>query len=129
MDWITSEIALGDIDDSRDPEGVDAVLNVAAEVPVLHNLPYLHLKIDDQRPLTVGDLKQALRFLTDRTSVGQKVLVHCYAGTSRSPAIVAAFLCATTGISEGAALALIREKRWKADPDPVVWESILTDGE
>jgi atypical dual specificity phosphatase len=127
MDWITNEIALGDIEDSRDPEGVDAVLNVAAEVSILHDVPCLHLKIDDHRSITRRDLSRAIRFLTERTSVGQKVLVHCSAGISRSPAVVAAFLSATTGISTKDALKIIQQKRWIADPDPVVWESILVD--
>jgi len=125
MDWINHQIALGDIDDGRDPERVDAVLNVAAEVPVLHNLPCFHLKIEDQQPITRRDLSRALRFLTERTSVDHNVLVHCNAGISRSPAVVAAFLSATTGTSAKDTLTIIRQKRWIADPDPVVWQSIL----
>ena len=124
MDWITNDIALGDIDDSRCPDGVDAVLNVAAEVPVLHHLPCLHLKIEDHWSITRRDLSRALRFLTGHTSAGRKVLVHCYAGASRSPSFVAAFLSKTTGISTVDALKIIQEKRRKADPDPVVWLSI-----
>jgi len=127
MDWITNEIALGGIDDSRDPEGVDAVLNVAAEVPVLHHLPCLHLKIEDRRSITRRDFSRAIRFLTERTSVGHKVLVHCYAGASRSPSFVAAFLSKTTGISTAEALKIIQQKRWIADPDPEVWLSIQQD--
>jgi hypothetical protein len=38
---------------------------------------------------------------------------------------VAAFLSTTTGISADEALVIIRQKRWKVDPDPVVWRSIL----
>jgi protein-tyrosine phosphatase len=129
LDWITNEIALGDIDDSRDPEGVDAVLNVAAEVPILHNLPCLHLKIEDSWSISRRDLSRAMKFLTDRTVAGQKVLVHCNSGISRSPAIVAAFLCSTIGISGRDALKIIQQKRWVADPDSVVWESIVAGDE
>jgi protein-tyrosine phosphatase len=124
MDWITDKIALGGFEDSRNPEGVDAVLNVAAEAPVLHDLPCLHLKIEDLQPISRRDLQRALGFLMDRTAVGHRVLVHCFAGISRSPAIVAAFLSSTTGISADEALVIIQQKRWKADPDPVVWQSI-----
>ena len=125
MDWITDLIALGDFEDSRDPDDVDAVLNVAAEAPVFHDLPCLHLKIEDLQPISRRDLKLALGFLTDRTAVGHRVLVHCWAGVSRSPAIVAAFIAMTDGISPGDALKMIQEKRRKADPDPVVWQSII----
>jgi predicted protein tyrosine phosphatase len=129
VDWITNEIALGDIDDSRDPEGVDAVLNVAAEVPVFHHLPYLHLEIEDRRSITRRDVSRALRFLTGHTSAGRKVLVHCYAGASRSPSFVAAFLSKTTGISTAEALKIIQDKRRVTDPDPAVWLSIQPDDE
>ena len=129
MDWITDLVALGDFEDSRDPDGVDAVLNVAAEAPVLHDLPCLHLKIEDQQPISPRDLRQALGFLADRTTVGHRVLVHCWAGVSRSPAIVAAFMTITAGLSADEALKIIQEKRPKADPDPVVWESIFRDVE
>ena len=129
LDWITNEIALGDIDDSRNPEGVDAVLNVAVEVEILHSLPCLHLKIEDGRSIRSRGLSRAVKFLTGHTSAGRKVLVHCYAGASRSPSFVAAFLSKTTGISTVDALKIIQEKRRKADPDPVVWLSIQPDDE
>jgi protein-tyrosine phosphatase len=122
MDWITDLIAPGDFEDSRDPEGVDAVLNVAAEAPVVHDLPCLHLKIEDQQPISRRDLKLALGFLTDRTAVGHRVLVHCWAGVSRSPAIVAAFIAMTATLSTDDALKIIQEKRPKTDPDPVMWD-------
>jgi histidinol-phosphate aminotransferase len=125
MDWITDLIALGDFEDSRDPEDVDAVLNVAAEAPVVHDLPCLHLKVEDQQPINGRDLNLALGCLTDRTAVGHRVLVHCWAGVSRSPAIVAAFIAMTTGLSAEDALKIIQKKRQNADPDPVVWQSIL----
>jgi len=48
------------------------------------------------------------------TAVGEKALVHCNAAISRSPAVVAAFLSATTGISAKDALKIIQEKRWMA---------------
>lgn len=124
MDWITELIALGDFEDNRDPEGIDAVLNVAAEASVVHDLPCLHLKIEDQQPISRRDMKLAFGFLEDRTAVDHRVLVHCWDGVSRSPAIVAAFVGMTAALSPEDALKIIREKRPKADPDPVVWQSI-----
>ncbi|HXE64282.1 MAG TPA: dual specificity protein phosphatase [Bryobacteraceae bacterium] len=124
MDWITELIALGDFEDSKDPEGVDAVLSVSAEAEVLHELPCLHLMVEDQEPIRQCDLRLALGFLTDRTAVGHRVLVHCGAGVSRSPAIVAAFLSETTGISADEALKIIQGKRGQAAPDPTLWRSI-----
>jgi histidinol-phosphate aminotransferase len=124
MDWITDSIALGDYEDSINPEGVDAVLNVAAEAAIVHELPYLHLNMRHSRPISRRDLNRALEFLAKQLSNGHRVLVHCDSGVSRSPAIVAAFLAATGGISVEAALRRIQDKHWEADPDPVVWESI-----
>jgi histidinol-phosphate aminotransferase len=89
-----------------------------------HDLPCLHLKIDDQQPISRRDLKLAFGFLEDRTAVGHRVLVHCWAGVSRSSAIVAAFVGMTAALSLEDALKIIHEKRPKADPVPVVWQSI-----
>jgi protein-tyrosine phosphatase len=50
--------------------------------------------------------------------------LHCYAGVSRSPAIVIAFIAMTTEVSVDDALVIIQQKRWKVNPDPAVWVSI-----
>jgi hypothetical protein len=76
MNWITDLIALGDFNDSVDPQDVDAVLNVAAEAPVVRDLPWLHLKIEDQQPISRRDLQRALAFLEDRTPSGTRALLR-----------------------------------------------------
>lgn len=124
MDWITPHLALGDIDDSFDPGGCDAVLNVAGEVPVRHGLPCLHLEIADQEPVPHHLLDRAIAFLASHTAARRKVLVHCLAGISRSPSVVAAFLALETDVPPGEALARVQEIRWVADPHPTLWDSV-----
>jgi hypothetical protein len=124
MDWITPHVALGNWADAESPTGCDAVLNVAWEVPVSHRLPCLHLTLSDEEPVPPQSLEEALTFLEDRAELGQKVLVHCVAGISRSPSIVAMYLSLTHGWELEEALEYIRERRPEAWPHAAVWESV-----
>jgi protein-tyrosine phosphatase len=58
--------------------------------------------------LTTNRIKEAL-------ATGKKVLVHCGAGISRSPTIVAAYLC-STGLTVDEAINKIKVKRPKINP-------------
>jgi protein-tyrosine phosphatase len=49
--------------------------------------------------------------------LGAGVLVHCAAGVSRSPSIIAAFLCQKFKIQSEAAIALLRQKRPMVNPN------------
>ncbi|EJC98349.1 phosphatases II [Fomitiporia mediterranea MF3/22] len=56
-------------------------------------------------------LDGAVRFIRDRLSRGENVLVHCQQGISRSPAIVCAFLMRERALSYDAALQIVRSRR------------------
>lgn len=51
---------------------------VAVEAPVVHNLPFLHLEIVDQQPISRRDLRLSRGFLTDWT--GSVIGYLCTAG-------------------------------------------------
>jgi dual specificity protein phosphatase 1B len=102
-------------------------------------IEYLHLPALD-RPdfaLRARYFSPAVAFLSsvkDRYESGEDVavLVHCYAGLSRSVATVIAFLVADRGMSLDAALALVRRCRNGASPDNfmaqlVEWEAEIRD--
>ncbi|KLO10100.1 phosphatases II [Schizopora paradoxa] len=56
-------------------------------------------------------LDGAVRFIGERISKGQNVLVHCQQGISRSASIVTAYLMRTRSLSFDDALALVRAQR------------------
>ncbi|ETV82480.1 hypothetical protein H257_05104 [Aphanomyces astaci] len=75
--------------------------------------------------VSIGDVCSAriVNFFDDsnafiaRGLVGGKVLVHCFAGKSRSATLVIAYLIATHHMSYESALALVRQVRPQAQPN------------
>ncbi|KAF6264080.1 HAD-like domain-containing protein [Scenedesmus sp. NREL 46B-D3] len=63
-------------------------------------------------PAAVAWLERALR------QKGSKVLVHCNAGTSRSPSVVAAAIMKAKGLALDEALAVLRARAPHASPNP-----------
>ncbi|PAV16805.1 phosphatases II [Pyrrhoderma noxium] len=62
-------------------------------------------------------LDDAVRFIRDRLTKGENVLVHCQQGISRSPAIVTAFLMREQSIPYEAALHLVKSRRKCVKPN------------
>jgi hypothetical protein len=76
-------------------EGIGFILNVAKEVdyryPVPEGIEVLKVGLEDGKPIPKDELKKAVNFIGASVAKG-KVLVHCSAGLSRSPAIIIAYL-------------------------------------
>lgn len=96
---ILEGLYLGNREDARDlarleMERVTHVVNCAAELPNYHDgtLTYLALKLYDPDPTFHTRIAPACAFIDDARKEG-RVLVHCFAAVSRSPAIVLAYLC------------------------------------
>jgi protein-tyrosine phosphatase len=53
----------------------------------------------------------AYKFIDEAVTNNQNILVHCYAGISRSPTIVASYLMKKFCISRDEALNIIKQKR------------------
>lgn len=77
-----------------------------------------YIKIFDGDEQPIGDhFNSAVAFIDDALSGGNSVYVHCYAGVSRSPTIVAAYLIKIHKMTAAEALKYIAERRPCIDPN------------
>jgi len=99
LDWITSEIAIGNCDDARRFEvlrtaGIDGILSLTGwpngEFNE-HGLIWRCVELIDGHGNPIARLHEAVWQLHELVSQG-KVLVHCMEGVSRSPLVVASYL-------------------------------------
>lgn len=80
---------------------------------LLHSgIDYYHIPILDTKNENLSrHLPSAIRYIHQNLVQGKKILVHCWAGKSRSPAIVIAYLMFRYSISYEDALMLVKRKR------------------
>lgn len=119
MDWVTERIAIGNIEDILDYEGlkeqgVDGIL-------CLNGFPgfIAHLGLFDWRGVTMIDgpgnapelLRDALVHLRELDETCKGVIVHCAEGVSRSPFVVACYLAEQNAHDLEGAIQLVRQKR------------------
>jgi protein-tyrosine phosphatase len=95
--------------------GITHILNVTSHLP-LHfendGIEYKRLPASDSGSQNLKQyFAEAISFIDDARDKNGKVLVHCQAGVSRSPTIVAAYLMARSHKSLQEAFAFIREQR------------------
>ena len=77
---------------------------------------YVNLYDRDDAP--IGDhFESCVAFIREAISGGGGVYVHCFAGISRSPSMVAAYLIAEHGMSALVALDFIKARRPIIDPN------------
>ena len=87
------------------------------------SIRYLHYPIRDARPVRIAWLNAILTSIEEGMARGS-VLVHCGAGLSRAPMVVAAFLDRMGLFSFDAALRYIEQLRPAIAPSAVLAESI-----
>lgn len=82
------------------------------------SVSYLKLALDDDplEELEPG-IEAALPFITQHIQAGERVLVHCKMGQSRSVAVVLAYLMFSLGCGYDRALTLVRRARPTARPN------------
>ena len=114
MDWITPQLAIGNYLDAENIiNEVDAILCLKPECCDENNteidilaLPFIDGAGNDKRLI-----KEAVEYINDIVSDGERILVHCHAGRSRSVCIVARYLMIFEGLTRYQAVAKIQAKR------------------
>ena len=113
MDWITDQIAIGNVNDAFTPDlAVDFILCLKPDCCTdRSDIDAVCIPLVDGSGNNHVLLKQALAELNQAVTDGLKVLVHCHAGRSRSVSVVARYLIESRSITAEEALAIIQEKR------------------
>lgn len=80
-------------------------------------IDYFNIKVLDSGDaesvsLMTAALQPAANFIHEKLSQGDKVLVHCHRGLSRSPTIIAAYLILFQKLSVDQAISVIKNKRF-----------------
>ena len=104
MDWVTDNLAIGDLDDAMDlaelwRQGITAILCLNGFPTLLpkDGFAWHQVLINDGPGNRLEDLQEALDAL-GKLSLDHKVLVHCMSGTSRAPFVVSCFLAQKKGL-------------------------------
>lgn len=115
MDWITDNIAIGNFVDAREVKKgeVDAILCLIDDCCSEDNEDFdvVAIPLVDSAGNDPRSLKDAMDYIDDVVRSGERILVHCHAGRSRSVCIVARYFMITEGITSHQALARIEAKR------------------
>ena len=111
MDWITHSIAIWEYPSSKmDLTEFDSILNLDRFTPYHTRVHHAHMPILDGPGNTPQEIVAVLDRLDGLTQRG-KVLVHCAAGVSRSPFILALYLTWRDQIPFEDALELVASRR------------------
>ena len=124
---IPGQLYLGDIKDALDPLlglEIDRAISVQTEYECIHkcadswNVPFF-----DGQHVDNKTIHRAVRLIHEGIQAGQKVLIHCAGGISRSPMITACYLVKSGRFPTfDSAMEHIAKCRPKIDPAPVIYK-------
>jgi hypothetical protein len=90
--WISGYAVAKDLWESN-PAGITHVLNVSGfDYLEAESVQYMYVPINDGEPIPPNQFAACMAFMQIAIESKGKILVHCCAGISRSPTIVASFL-------------------------------------
>jgi protein-tyrosine phosphatase len=93
-------------------------MDIVTQAMVDLHVKQMSIRIHDVDYVPIYDyFMQCCEFIKEGLSACGGVYVHCYAGMSRSPTIVAAYLIKEQGMTADEALKYLREKRPIIDPN------------
>ena len=123
MDFIIECLAIGDLTDGESYPAVDAVLNLTRfdyHSPLIYKRIYFP---DFEYLEDLSVIGECTQFIHEQIRQRHRVLVHCFAGVSRSSTICTAYLY-ECGMSLDEAFALVQEKHPIAQPHEELWHSL-----
>lgn len=97
------------------------ILSVANMVEALYpsEFKYKQIEVRDSADVDLEEhFDDCFAFIDEARQSGGAVLVHCFAGRSRSVTVVVAYLMKTYGMNFSQAFDLVRAKRPQATPNP-----------
>ncbi|MCO5574968.1 hypothetical protein L7F22_028765 [Adiantum nelumboides] len=107
--------------DELEKRRITHVLSVANMIEAMYPSDFKYKKVEVRDSADV-DLEEhfddCFAFINEARQSGGAVLVHCFAGRSRSVTVVVAYLMKTYGMNFSEALDLVRTKRPQAAPNP-----------
>ena len=130
MTRVWERLFLGSIADAEalvksNPYRVNSVLTLCPQPPRSKAIgaEYFHFPIADDRPIPAGLLDTIFLAIAKNIRTG-RVLVHCVAGSSRSPIIVAAWMQIVGYKNIEECLSEIGRLRSIVDPSPILLNSV-----
>lgn len=91
----------------------------AVDIPFPHDFKYLRIEVLDSAEVDLAQhFNTCFSFIDEARMAGGGVLVHCFAGRSRSVTVVVAYLMRTYGMRLAQALAHVTSRRKVAQPNP-----------
>jgi protein-tyrosine phosphatase len=107
------------------PFGVATVISLCEFRLVRRNpsINYLHVPIEDESPLSVGQFDAVMDALAENIRWGT-VLLHCGLGISRAPIMAAAWMHVVGYKDIDSALAELKTLRPAIDPSPILLASV-----
>ena len=126
MNWITSRLAIGTLDDGRNLAVADQfneILNISQYDYFSPTVPMMHLPMQDETWLGPWVWQERLKAIEVGLRNRQKLLVHCRLGKSRSPALVTAWLT-RSGMGLEEARKIVYTNHPLSDIHPETWRSL-----
>ncbi|KAK7689540.1 hypothetical protein QCA50_007332 [Cerrena zonata] len=124
MNEIITNLWLGNISSALDTntlkeKNIHSIVSVLREnMSIDHTFLHHRIPIQDVPETDIlSHFIPAITFIDKELSKGQGVLVHCFAGISRSTTIVAAYLMYSQGLDVKESLKLIRQSRSFVEPN------------
>lgn len=121
MDEVVAGLSVGTVSDAEDgsllrDRGIDVVVSLTHDDPDTEPVPRVDVPMTDGPRNEYPAFAEAVEAVVERRDAGQRVLVHCSAGASRSPAVAAAAMTRLTDRDLGEAFEQVSARRSEVDP-------------
>ncbi len=125
MSKITEQLYIGSINETSDKKWLDDhfvthIVNCAVEIKNFFPNKYNYLRLDlydSPEQSLYQTFEPTYKFIKNAIGNGGTILVHCYAGVSRSSSMVLYFLMKINGWNYREALKYLRSKHFQSNPN------------